>query len=177
MTMTRGHLKLVHPSPGSRPQSSEHPIITVPADTSIRQFVDAAASFGLSMDTAGRLALERALVLVDIAPLGLDPDAAQYRLGSAALSTRPRRPLPPGQASYLRALRLGRAVRAQDLSGGLTIAAPERLLPRAREILQPATFEVRAIPEMISWETAAVIEGRSMSEWALTVLASARAAS
>ncbi len=173
--MKRTHLQLVDAHPGTSSQLGGHTTLIVPPGAGVRQFVEAAAAAGLSMETAGRLALERALVLLDIAPLGLDLDAARHRLEAAAVGTHPRRPLSPRQASYVRALQLARSVRPGNVAGGLRISAPERLLTRAREVLRPAAFEVSAIPEMISWEVAATLEGRAMGEWALTVLAAARA--
>jgi hypothetical protein len=168
------HLKLVPPpAAGWRRTPGRLALRPFPALTA---FVAVAAEAGLHAADAARLALERALVLRDIAPLGFDLDAARHDLLLVAATARPRRPLDAGQARHIRVLRLGRRVRQQDVSRGLVLTLPERLLTRAREVAQPETFDARVVPELVAWEIAATLEGRTMGEWALTVLAAARVA-
>jgi hypothetical protein len=55
----------------------------------------------------------------------------------------------------------------------LTVELPERLLTRLRPGILPDCLASRAVAEMVAWERAAVLEGRSMSEWAALTLAAA----
>jgi hypothetical protein len=129
------------------------------------------------MNNAVRLALERELVLRDVDSLGHGREAARYALTGFATRARALRPLNPAQASYVRNLSRRRPECVEDLAAGLEIVLPERLLTRAEGAVCTATFDAMAIREMVAWELAAVLEGRTMAEWALNALIAARAAS
>jgi hypothetical protein len=164
------HLQLVASAPGgrARPVSPRARLVIAPS-AGLTAFVRAAADAGLPAPEAVRLCLERALVLVDVAALGLDPDAARYRIGLVAASARTRRALVPEHAEYVRALQLGRPVPPADASDGLAVVLAARLLTRALSVC-PQTFRAEVVAEMIAWELAAALEGRTMGEWALRTL-------
>jgi hypothetical protein len=170
------HLRSVSP-PGrsdSRPPGPEG--FRLAPSPRLAGFVEAAARTGLEAPDAVRLGLERALVLADAARLGFGVEAARGLLDRAAARVRPRQPLPAVQARYVRALTVPRPVPAVDVSDGLAVTVPDRLSIRAAGHVRPVDLHPAAVPEMVAWETAAALEGRTMGEWALAVLANARAA-
>ena len=171
------HLRLV-PSrpakPGSRPAAER---LQIPPSKRLREFVATAAAAGLDAPDAVRLALDkRALALADAAAFGLDPEAARGLLLRAAESARPSRPLSPTQAAYVRALGKASPRPPANVEEGLVVALPDRVLTPARDTISESAFEAAAVVEMVAWEIAATLEGRTMCEWALRTLARARAA-
>lgn len=139
----------------------------------LQGLLDAAAQVGLEAPDALRLALERALVLADAGAFGLDAEGARCVLARAAAGARPRRPLTAVQAAYVRALTVGQPTASIALHGDLAITIPDRVLTRARGVVRLAALHADAVPEMVAWELAAALEGRTMGEWALKELAAA----
>jgi hypothetical protein len=168
------HLSLVNSSAASVRQTTEDRL-HLPPSRRLDRFIATAAARGLSPSDAVRLALERALVLVDACEaFPLDVESARLALRRAAAATQPLRQLSNAQSSYVRALGVGRPQRVESHSDGLIVALPDRLITRARDTLTELALHEGAVAEMISWEIAATLEGRTMCEWALNVLAVAR---
>lgn len=170
------HLDLLPPSPGPGRAGSIDAVgvISLPKEPGVVRFLEVSADAGLAASDAVRLALTRALVLADIGPFGFDVMAARHLLRTVAASARPRRPLAPEQASYARRLSMGRPTSAPSMTTDLSVCVPEMLLSRAEEKVRPATFSPEIVSEMVAWELAATLDGRTMGEWALTTLAAAR---
>jgi hypothetical protein len=120
---------------------------------------DSATAGGLSPALAARLLVEAALLRKDLLLAGaVQADAV---LDEAARTARVCRRLSAGEADYLRALGMaGRRERA----GAVTV--PVRLLGRLDEIDLVAAL-ARDAMQAVSWETAALMEGRTMLEWGL----------
>lgn len=140
----------------------------------LREFLDAAAASGLDADRAVELAIGRALALRDCESLAPDVETARERLNSAAAAARPRYPLSGQRATLVRTLTARRPIAALEVGERLRVFVPERLLVRARTALTTAVLRPGVVEEMIDWETAAAMEGRTMGEWALHALARRR---
>jgi len=150
--------------------------LVVPPGPALDRFVAAAAAHGLAAPDAVRLALERELTLADSDGLGWARELTRHVLTTAAGSARARRALTPAQAAYVRSLTIGRPVRSVDVSQGLTVGLPERMRTRLAGPVPGGALDAGVVPEMVGWETAAALDGRSMAEWALKILLVARSA-
>jgi hypothetical protein len=121
----------------------------------------AAQQAGLPTGITGRLLIEAALVSEDLA--SLCATAAAERLDAAAARARVRRRLSAAEADYLRHLRHPTGLRQTLLT------VPVRLIGRLDEIDIGAALggdPVRAA----AWEIAALLDGRTMLEWALAAV-------
>lgn len=136
------------------------------------RFVRAAADHGLEVEQAVRLAVEHELVLGDADELGVTREMARHVLTTAATAARPQRPLSARQAAYVRGLSLVRPRRSTELLEA-SVALPCRLLTRTAGRIRTSAFDAAMIGEMIAWERAAALEGRTMAEWALKLIAAA----
>jgi hypothetical protein len=166
------HLRLVRAGSGG---AVEEKLLLEPS-ARLDRFAAASAALGLDTEEAVRLALEHALALEDAAALGLDVDGARRRLNRAAEGAQAQRPLGDEEAARVR--RLGAAVPrpAQALPDGLTVSLPEGLLTRARDSLTESAIRPAVVAEMVSWQIAAALAGRTLGEWALRTLAERRSA-
>jgi hypothetical protein len=149
-----------------RPGERREPLVVPLLPHALTQ---AAAERGLDLGCAVELCLERALVVRDLADVGV---ASLYpRLLALASTTRVRRALPPAKARYLQVL-----LAALDHRSELTaeehgaseavIDIPLRLFPRVVDVVPSAQLDASALDEALRLEVAAVGSGRSMSEWA-----------
>jgi hypothetical protein len=173
-TRTPAHLQLVRPSPDTALRAGEDRL-HLPPTPRLRKFLAAAASAGLEPTDAVRLALERALALEDACDaFPLDVESARRELRRAGADSQPLRELTSAQAGYVRALSAGRARRVEELNEDLVVALPDRVTTRARGQLTELALHDGVVAEMIAWEIAATLEGRTMGEWALVTLAVAR---
>lgn len=171
------HLSLVRASPDSerRPPSGRERL-RLPPSARLTAFVSAAAEAGLDPSEAVRLGLERALALADAGVFPFDVEVARRRLRQAAREAHASRPLTPTQAAYVRTLSSARPRPTADGSGGLVVDLPDRVLTRARDDVAETALHAGAVPEMVAWEIAATLAGRTMGEWALLELAESLAA-
>jgi hypothetical protein len=166
--LSQPHLRLASRStPGPREG------IRLTPSARLQEFLSAAAAVGLDAPTAVGLALERALLLADSEPFGLDVETARRLLRSAAAEARPRRTLGATEATRVRTLSLARPIPAPRVEQALVIPLADGLLARARSYAPAKALQPGAIAEMVSWEVAAILEGRSMAEWAFLQLAGA----
>jgi hypothetical protein len=126
-----------------------------------------AAASRLDADVLGSLLLEAALVAVDLGGEQLErldhpPIAGDGRTMSAA------------EAAYLRTLTIARRSReARPVPAPAAIAVPVRIVWRLFEV--DVDEALRAVPSeaAIAWETAALIEGRTLAECVLLCAAQA----
>jgi len=163
------HLRLHVNEPGSWP-GGRHRLAPTPV---LKAFLTTAATAGIGSTQAVELAVERALALLDGQSLGLDVERVRSTLNQAACGARVTGALGPQAAGHLWALSGQTRAVAAFGEDGLTVELPERLLTRLRPGILPDCLTSRAVAEMVAWERAAVLEGRSMSEWAALTLAAA----
>lgn len=142
----------------------------------LERFAAAASAAGLDLGEAVSLALEHALALEDAAAFSLDSDTARRLLNRAAREARASRPLGAVEAAYIRRLGAGSAKQGSSLPDGLAVAVPERVLTRARDSLAEAAIRPAVVKEMVAWQIAATLAGRTLGEWALHALAERRSA-
>lgn len=153
-----------------------HEELKLAPSAQLTRFIDTAARSGLIGRDAVPLGIERALVLMDASKLARDLDASRRALSCAAREARPERGLSPDHAAWVRVLTTRRPVPTEDVSEGLSVAVPDRVLCRAAGVVPVGSLHAGAVGEMIAWELAATLAARSMSEWALFVWARERRA-
>jgi hypothetical protein len=151
--------------------------LVLPPSRRLDDFVAASAARDLDAPTAVRLALERALAVTDAAAFSLDVETARRLLRASARQARAKRALTPAHAHYVRKLVGARPRPALDVGDGLHVAVPDRVLVRVRGTVSLTALRADVVPEMVAWEIAATLAGRTMGEWALRVLAAARGGS
>jgi hypothetical protein len=144
--------------------------VTLARTAQLERFLQTAAGRGLCSQQALRLAIERALVLIDAEALGLDRGAASHLLCALAASASVHRPLSGERAVYVRRLGAGRPEPTCEIGPTFTVKLPPALIERARGVVSPGALSEDAVEEMIAWELAATLDGRTMSEWALLAL-------
>ncbi|HTU78092.1 MAG TPA: hypothetical protein VMF09_04965 [Solirubrobacteraceae bacterium] len=162
--------KLIPLEPGA-PSSVRVEQICIPPSGRLTRFLDAAAQAGLDAPLAVQLALERAVVLKDGRDLRLDVERIRRTLGREARRARAARQLSGRQATYVRMLYREKPRQPCPAAGGLSVVIPDELLTQIRDTIPETVLHPRAVPEMLAWERAARLEGRTMLEWSLKVLA------
>jgi hypothetical protein len=168
---SRSPLTLVHSAPASEPPIPEEHL-HLPPSSRLNRFITTAAAAGLDPPDAVRLALERALALADAcSAFPIDIETSRLLLRRAAAVARPMRQLTTANSRYVRMLSARRPKPVGDLSEGLVVRLPDRVVTRARGELTELALHEGVVEEMISWEIAAMLEGRTMCEWALSTLA------
>lgn len=155
--------------------AAERALLSLPRTVAVERFLLAAAVHGLDIEQAARLAVERELVLADGDELGISRERTRNVLGRAAADARPSRPLSSHQAAYVRALSVVRPRRGR---GEVVdpVELPCHLLTRCGGRVRITAFDASVVGEMVAWERAAALEGRTMTEWALKRMASTRRA-
>jgi hypothetical protein len=186
MSKTRAHLSLVVSRPRGqgeikrptqrrvviRPGDRREPM-PVKVDQTLMQLAAEAAARGLELDQAAGLLVERALALRDAESLGIPSGAAREALDSAVNSLT-RLAVPASTARYVRSLVAQLATaRPREAEGVRQLALPVRLIARAAALDFAKVLVARDLDEAIRFEIAAASCGRTMSEWAMFVLASA----
>jgi hypothetical protein len=166
------HLRLVRTGFG---RAAEERLFLRPS-TRLDRFAAASAALGLDPEEAVRLALEHALALEDAAALGFDVDGARRRLNRAAEGAQAKRPLGDVEAARVRRLGVALPRSAPPFAEGLSVSLPERLLTRARDSLTESAIRPAVVTEMVTWQIAASLAGRTLGEWALRTLAERRSA-
>lgn len=164
-THTVGPLELLGGGRRSEPGQPEQ--IRLHPSPRLEHFVATAAESGLEAHEAVRLGLEHALCLKDAGRFAADVEAGRHLLVRAASRARPVHAMVPAQAAYVRRLTTKRRVTALDVTQGLLVQVPDRLICRARATLPENSLHAEVVEEMISWEVAAMLCGRTMGEWAL----------
>jgi hypothetical protein len=138
----------------------------------LREFLRTAADAGIEHELAIRLGLDRALLLGDAGDLGLHVERARRILNVASCEPRASVALGEGQSAHLRRLYGGGAIFAEPLRGdALSVSLPEEILTLARGSVRQSALHAAAVEEMLAWERAARVGGRTMREWGLKTLA------
>jgi hypothetical protein len=164
----------LHAYLGSAPATREQLCVTVTSQ--LREFLNAAHQAGLDTSLAVRLGLERALLLADSGDLRMGVERARRALNSASANPRATLALAAEQAAYVRQL-YNTAPQPEHIPiGELRVDLPEELLSRARDAVGETALHAGAVIEMLAWERAARLQGRTMLEWGLKTLAIAVAA-
>jgi hypothetical protein len=137
----------------------------------LRGFLELAASAGLDHEVAVRLGLERALVLSDARELRLTGERARRILNLAGAELRANVALGSTQSAYLRSLYQQTASIEPLVDDSVAIELPEEILTLARDSITESALHDGAVDEMLTWERAARVKGRTMREWGLKALA------
>lgn len=169
--ITNDHLgppTLLHTT--SAPSAAGVEALVVPGSETLQDFVDAAAAAGLRAEPAIRLGLERGLVLLDLSRLGPKLDSFHRLLWAAARKARADVELAPTTAAWVRQLSMARPVPTVSVWSGISVRLSDRLLSRGGEVTA-RSLRAEAVPEMVAWEIAAALSGRTMGEWALWLTA------
>lgn len=139
-----------------------HDAWTFTASDAMRTLTGAAYATGIDFELAVRLVVESALICDDLDPLGIDV----LQLDVAAATERVERQLDAAASAYVRRLTRGCNAPRRELSEAVTVGLPVRLNARLLQADIEALLERGDIARAIRWETAAVLTGRTMSEWA-----------
>jgi hypothetical protein len=123
-------------------------------------FANACSRLGVRFDVAGRVVVERGLLMRDLVAAGVADKGGE--LDALAGNSRVTRELADGLAAYLRSLASGNA---EPVSTYRLLALPVRLRERLGHDEPTAYLDTAAIRAAISWERAAVIDGMTMTEW------------
>lgn len=171
MPSDRARTARLVPLPNAAQAATQREQLRLAPSPRLSSFLAAAARLGLDAPLAVRLALERALALCDAHALCIDVERARATLNSAAASARAEQGLSASQARYVRSL-LDQSPRVvPDVEQGLVVVVADDVLTRARDRVPQDALHTDAVPEMLAWERAARLQGRTMAEWALSVLA------
>lgn len=124
-------------------------------------------------DVAVAVAVERALVLRDAEANGFMRQTAADLLDRRGRETTVGVALSAAPAAYARTLTLKRPAPREDVREGLLVPVATRLIDRARTIDRLAAIDIAHddLRSALAWERAAMLNARTMSEWALSVLA------
>ena len=138
----------------------------------LRTLAATASALGVDLSLAVRVVVERGLTLRDLYALGVDPAP----LDAIARAARIDGALDAASAAYVRRLSGGDGAAPRALGVQVTVGLPLRMSTRlsgAGEL--DALLVSDAVSAALAWELAAVLQGRTISEWAaLTALRAAR---
>jgi len=152
------------PPPLARPADRCEPWPVDP--TAVAPLAGAARRRGIACELAAVVTVERALIGQDLDALGLT-DRMPF-LDAAAASAAVTRELSEPASAYLAAL--DRGGQARGCTDGM-LALPMRLRERIASRSPATLLEAELLECAIAWERAALLVGRTMSEWALLALA------
>jgi hypothetical protein len=134
-----------------------------------QRLVAAAHDAGVSVDIAGTVLLEAGIVVNDA---GVEAPAALTAAASSNGGVRRR--LTAAESDYLRALGMRRR-RPPTTAPPATLSLPVRMLGRLTGADVDATLGLVDIEIALTWETASLLSGRTMAEWAFYTLVSCSA--
>lgn len=148
------------PTPTARPADRCEPW-PVEDEPQLRALAAAAAG-GISLELAAVLLVERALLASELAAHGVDElaDRLDAEAARATVAVELSEPL----SAYLFAL----SGRGRGAAGSLprVLALPMRLTERILSRQGRPQLDAALLSSALAWERAAVLEGRTMSEWA-----------
>lgn len=149
------------PAPTARPSERCEPW---PVDDQgcLRSLAAAAVELGVSVELASVVVVERSLLADDLSARGFDEISA--RLDAEAARASVTIELSESLSAYLCAL--SSHDRGTSRSLPRLIALPMRLTERIGADGGAARLDAMLLASALSWERAAVLEGRTMSEWA-----------
>ncbi|MDO8212386.1 hypothetical protein [Conexibacter sp. CPCC 206217] len=135
---------------------------TLAASLPLRRLAGAAYAIGIDLELALRIALESELACRDLRDAGVDPAL----LDAAAAAQRVDGQLDAAASAYLRRLTHERDSPRRDVDDAVTVGLPARLSARLLRADLDHLLSTADIARAIRWETAAVLTGRTISEWA-----------
>jgi hypothetical protein len=154
----------------SRPGEAREPL-EVDTDGHLETFFAEAHRVGLPLETAIALALERRIALDDLVAVRFPERTAIEYLDAAAAVTRPRHELGGAMSSYLRLLGTPQCSSRSVRPKCALVPVPLRVYARAVHMDLSHALVAEAPAQALAWERAAVLETRTLLEWALmTVL-------
>lgn len=150
------------PTPAARPADRCEPW-PVEDGPQLRSLAAAADVCGLSLELAAVLVVERALLAGELAEYGFD--GLPRRLDAMAARAKVTVELAEPLSAYLAALSRRRP---RGAAGSLPrlLAVPMRLTERILARPGRPQLDATLLRSALAWERAAVLEGRTMSEWA-----------
>jgi hypothetical protein len=117
---------------------------------------------GIDFELAARLCVESALAAADLRETGLEP----AMLDRVALRARVGVELDDRDAAYLRRLVRVSPYAPAPTTAGVTVGLPLRLTARLLSTSIDALLEAADPVRAVAWELSALLEGRTISEWA-----------
>jgi hypothetical protein len=144
----------------SRRPGELHEAVTLPADTAIALEREAARA-GVDRDVLAGATLELMLLEDDLGGSCLESlTPPTTRVDGRALSA--------AEADYLRTLTMTRSPRPRrSQAAATTVAIPVRIVGRISPAHLKDTFDARRVDLALAWETAALMESRTLSECVL----------
>jgi hypothetical protein len=134
----------LHPSPG------------------LTRIATVASREGIDFELAARLCVESALAAADLRETGLNPAI----LDRVALRARVVGELDDRDAAYLRRLVRVSPYAPAPTAAGVTVGLPLRLTARLLGASIDGLLEAADPVRAVAWELSALLEGRTISEWA-----------
>jgi hypothetical protein len=135
---------------------------TLQATPALERVATVASRAGIDFDLAVRLCVESALAAADLRETGLEP----AMLDRAALGARVGDELEDRDAAYLRRLVRVSPCAPRPTAAGATVGLPVRLTARLLGTSLDALLETTDPVRAVAWELSALLEGRTISEWA-----------
>jgi hypothetical protein len=143
------------------------------ASPALARVATVAGREGIDFELAVRLCVESALAAADVLQAGVDAEL----LDRVALRARVGSELDDRDAAYLRRLTRVSPYRPQPTAAGVRVGLPVRLTARLLGVPIDALLESANPVRARAWELCALLEGRTISEWApLAALRELRAA-
>lgn len=155
----------------TRPGEYREPL-TLDGESVPAALLEEADALALPAGTAFALLLEQALLIRDLRGLGVDLHTARRELCDAAAGARVACRLSSAGSAYVRALTCGRRApkRRPRPPRALHLSVPVRLAQRLADFDPAVGVDAAQLREAVGWEVAAVLEQRTMAEWALAQL-------
>jgi hypothetical protein len=157
----------------SRPGETFEPIF-VEASCDLALLAKNAAQVGIPLELAFALAVESNLAMDDLEELGFERGQSTSVLNQRARLTGVEMDLSPASGAYLRLLMNPRPQsRVTNVSEGAILGVPARIHERLNRSFPETLLErTLSLEQAVAWEAAAVVDGRTLTEWALFVVAS-----
>lgn len=137
---------------------------TLAVGDALRALAEAAAAAGVEFELAVRLCVETALVRDDLRPAGIDLAQLDALAAAAVVATR----VDAAGCAYLRRLtrREQASARPRALGDAVIVGLPARLSARLLAADLDDLLANADVESALAWEIAAVLDGRTISEWA-----------
>lgn len=135
-------------------------------DRAAAPLAGAAADLGIAFELAAVVTVERSLLRDELRALRLGH--ASPELDTAARAAAVTGELSESLSAYLGSLDRSMQTRPHPRSA---LVLPMRLTERIGTVAPASRLDVALLPSAIAWERAAVVAGRTMTEWALLLLA------
>ncbi len=168
-----------HPEPTARPGWGGPPPVARPGDRcepwplddrAAAPLARTAADLGVAFELAAVVTVERSLLAEDLETVGLSDATATLDVAARAATVTGE--LSEPATAYL--LALDRSMSARPRPRNILVL-PMRLTERVGLVAPESRLDAALLPSAIAWERAAVVAGRTMTEWAALLLLAGRA--